>query len=184
MTSYVSSIISHCPKCGIMLETYLLCSEMNVLAYISSLVLRANSRMTVARNRMSREKRSLSGIYSPSYTGASQMRPQSRRYKTLFLFPSRVVKRCHEFSEFHPSQKEQSRKGDGREEGWKDTRSRKRREEWHDTRQDIVSWSLPRFHFETAMFNRLKFTLTTIPFPTYLSQVEVETQIVACEMRE
>jgi len=181
MTPYVSSIISHCPKCGIMLETYLLCSEMNVLAYISSLVLRANSRMTVARNRMSREKRSLSGIYSPSYTGASQMRPQSRRYKTLFLFPSRVA-RIFWISSVAKGTISEGWRERGRMKRHEESKE-KRRVTWHAAGY-CGAWSLPRFHFETAMFNRLKFTLTTIPFPTYLSQVEVETQIVACEMRE
>lgn len=65
-----------------MLETYLPCSERNVLAFISPAVLRANSRMTVARNRTFREERGLSGIYSPSYVGASQARTRSRRYKS------------------------------------------------------------------------------------------------------
>lgn len=99
------SIIFRCAKYGTMLETYLACYEKNVLAFISPPVLRANSRMTVERNRMSREERGLSEIYSPSYTGASQARSRSRRCKTRSssLASLRVVKRCREFSEFHPS---------------------------------------------------------------------------------
>lgn len=128
-----------------MLETYLPCSEKNVLAFISPPVLRANSRMTVARNRMSREESAdCQEFIRLLIPGASQARPRSRRYKTrsrAFSLPfGAAVKRCCEFSEFHPTRKEQSLSRnewrEERERGGGDERIRRgaKREErvtWH-----------------------------------------------------
>lgn len=188
---YVLSIISRCPKCRIMLETYLLCSEMNVLAFISSSVVRANSRMTVARNRMSREKCRLSRIYSPSYTGASQTRPRSRRYKTrsraFFSSLREWWKGAANFLNFIRRKKNNLGRVTGER---KDERTRRgvEREGRNDmTRGRILCLGVCHVSTSKQLCSigwNLLWLRYLLRFPTYLPQVEVETQIYARCVRD
>lgn len=81
-------------KYGAMLETYLSCSEKNVVSFISLPVLRANSRMTIARNKIaSRRTRAVRNLFVFLYRSFSQergaIRSQSNCYILSPLFSSR-----------------------------------------------------------------------------------------------
>lgn len=115
--------------------------------------------------KLSREERGLSGIYSSSYTEVSRKGDLGRGAMRSFLYsfsslPEASRRRgdmglCLEFSKFYSTHKrndvlkrrEIEREKNEISKKKQHTRSRKKRhssEERHDSRQDIVSWSLPR----------------------------------------
>lgn len=148
--------------------------------FISSPVLRAKeySRMTVARNRTSRDESAdcQEFIRLLIQNGNSQATGDLGRATRLFLrrsslrFARRATGNAANFLNFIQCERNnlettecRKRKREN-EKGQKDTPEEETRlEQGHDdARQDIVSRSPPRFHSETAMFDRSKLTSVTV----------------------